>query len=111
MNQWNYEVMKIIKKQENKRSLKLYLSRIYDDLSNPTDHLMSKYSFICYLNLPIYFSEKLFNILSSDKNNISKEEFINGMYNLYIGTFNQQNDIIFKSILLFMDLLVFPFSV
>ncbi len=96
MSQWNYEVMKIIKKPENKRSLKLYLSKIYEDLSTPSNNLMSKYSFICYIHLPIYISEKIFHIICSDNRNISKDEFINGMFKLYNGNFNEQKEIIFK---------------
>ena len=48
MNQWNYELMKMIKKQENRRTLKLYFSKIFDNLSS--DDKMTKYSFICYIN-------------------------------------------------------------
>ncbi len=82
--------------QEACKSLKLHLSKIYEKLSNPSDNLMYKYSFICYIHLPVYISEKIYHIISSDNRNISKDEFINGMFKLYNWNFNEQKEIIFK---------------
>ncbi len=49
-----------------------------------------------YMGYQFYISKKLFNALCKNKNNIlSKSEFRNGLFNLFLGDFNQTVDIIF----------------
>ena len=49
-----------------------------------------------YMGYQFYISKKLFNALCKNKNNIlSKSEFRNGLFSLFLGDFNQTVDIIF----------------
>ena len=49
-----------------------------------------------YMGYQFYISKKLFNALCKNKNNIlSKSEFRNGLFTLFLGDFNQTVDIIF----------------
>ena len=87
-----------------------YLNDIYNDLSfripkeikiknkkviTPTG--LTDIIFSEYLNLNLYICEKLFNSLEKQKDGfLHKQDFVNGLYNLYLGSFNDCAQIIFS---------------
>ena len=85
----------------NPKLFKKYLHEVFLDLSSPPDTKNNKYisrlTFYEYLKLPIYISDKLFNSFKKHcKSGIIETEFVNGFYNLYMGTFEETTKIIFN---------------
>ena len=80
---------------------KKYLQEIFNDLSNKgtTKNIkyMSRPTFYDYIKLPIFISEKLYSSFSfRDKEGLLLEEFVNGFFNLYTGSFEETAKIIFN---------------
>ena len=55
-------------------------------------------TFYDYIKLPVFISEKLFNSFSSSnkKEGLTEEEFVDGFYKLYMGTFQETTNVIFN---------------
>lgn len=90
-------------------SLELYLINIFNDLSrrdnNERDEKsIEKITFIEYMKVPYIVGEKLFNVFDTNKNGfLNQTEFVSGIINLYSGSLDETEKVIF-------DLLDFDFD-
>ena len=80
---------------------KKYLQEVFNDLSNKSSSNNIKYlsrtTFFDYIKLPIFISEKLYSSFSyRNKEGLTLEEFVDGFFHLYIGTFEDTAKIIFN---------------
>lgn len=81
---------------------KKYLQEIFVDLSCKSEKskskILSRLTFYDYIKLPFFISEKLYNSFasSSQQEGLTEEQFVNGFYNLYMGTFEETSKIIFN---------------
>ena len=82
---------------------KKYLQEVFVDLSTKKENSKTKYlsrlTFYDYIKLPIFISEKLFNSFaaSSQQEGLREEQFVNGFFNLYMGTFTDSKVFSFSS--------------
>ena len=80
---------------------KKYLQEIFNDLSNKESSknikILSRNTFHDYIKLPIFISEKLYSSFSyRNKEGLLLEEFVDGFFNLYTGSFEDTAKIIFN---------------
>ena len=81
---------------------KKYLQEVFVDLSvkvnNSKIKYLSRLTFYDYIKLPIFISEKLYDSfsLSNNKEGLTEDEFINGFFKLYSGSFQETAKIIFN---------------
>ena len=81
---------------------KKYLQEVFVDLSVKVNKSKIKYlsrlTFYDYIKLPIFISEKLYDSfsLSNNKEGLTEDEFINGFFKLYSGSFQETAKIIFN---------------
>ena len=89
---------------KNHSLFKKYLQEIFIDLSTPineksksNEKYLSKLTFYDYIKLPIFIAEKLFKTFSTSKNQegLTEDEFVNGFFKLYMGTFQETAKLIF----------------
>ena len=86
---------------KNQTLFKKYLQEVFVDLSTKKEKSKTKYlsrlTFYDYIKLPIFISEKLFNSFasSSQQEGLSEDEFVDGFFKLYMGTFKQTTKTIF----------------
>ena len=86
---------------KNQALFKKYLQEVFVDLSTKKEKSKTKYlsrlTFYDYIKLPIFISEKLFNSFasSSQQEGLSEDEFVDGFFKLYMGTFKQTTKTIF----------------
>ena len=86
---------------KNHSLFKKYLQEVFVDLSTKKEKSKTKYlsrlTFYDYIKLPIFISEKLFNSFasSSQQEGLTEEEFVNGFFKLYMGTFQETTKTIF----------------
>ena len=90
---------------KNHSLFKKYLQEVFIDLatlknekSKSNDKHLSLLTFHDYIKLPIFISEKLFNSFATSKNQegLTEEEFVDGFFKLYMGTFQETTRIIFN---------------
>ena len=87
---------------KNPSLFRKYLQEVYVDLSTTCGLSELKYltfsTFYDYIKLPVFISEKLFNSFSSSnkKEGLTEEEFVDGFYKLYMGTFQETTSVIFN---------------
>jgi hypothetical protein len=90
---------------KNPSLFKKYLEEIYIDLatlkneqSKSNEKHLSLLTFHDYIKLPIFISEKLFNSFATSNNQegLSEDEFVNGFFKLYMGTFQETTKVIFN---------------
>ena len=77
----------------------IYINGVADDFlnRNKLDKTINKIDFVNYLKFPYFISDKLFNSFDSDNDGkLSKDEFINGLKQLYFGTLEETAQIIFN---------------
>ena len=80
---------------------KKYLQEIFNDLSSKGASKNIKYmtrtTFYDYIKLPIFISEKLYSSFSyRNKEGLMMEEFVDGFFNLYTGSFEDTAKVIFN---------------
>ena len=80
---------------------KKYLQEVFVDLSskinNSKNKILSRITFYDYIKLPIFISEKLYNSFSyENKEGLTENEFVEGFFYLYSGTFQETAKIIFN---------------
>ena len=80
---------------------KKYLQEIFNDLSTRGNSknikYMSRTTFYDYIKLPIFIAEKLYSSFSyRNKDGLMLEEFVDGFFNLYTGSFEDTAKIIFN---------------
>ena len=86
---------------KNQALFKRYLQEVFIDLSTKKENTKIKYlsrlTFYDYIKLPIFISEKLFNSFSTSnqQEGLTEEEFVNGFFKLYMGSFIETTKIIF----------------
>ena len=78
-----------------------YLKEVYKDLASRKDETkkngIAKQTFLDYIKLPIFISEKVFNALDLDHDSfLNPKEFIKGMKRLYNGNFEESLEIVFS---------------
>ena len=79
-----------------------YLQEVFIDLSSKINNSKNKYLsriiFYDYIKLPIFISEKLYNSFSTLENQegLTENEFVNGLFYLYSGTFHDTAKIVFN---------------
>ena len=90
---------------KNHSLFKKYLQEIFIDIassktgkSKSNEKYLSRSTFHDYIKLPIFISEKLFNsfLISNRQEGLSEDEFVNGFFKLYMGTFEETAKIIFN---------------
>ena len=87
---------------KNPNLFKRYLQEVFVDLSTKGENTKTKYlsrlTFYDYIKLPIFISEKLFNSFasSSQQEGLKEEEFVNGFFQLYMGSFQETTKVIFN---------------
>ena len=83
-------------------TFEMYLKNTFNDLakrdySENEGKGIDKISFVDYMNLPFIVGEKLFNIFDKKKNRfLNQSEFVNGIINLYVGSLEETQQIIFN---------------
>ena len=85
----------------NPKLFQKYLHEVFVDLCDPPNEKNIKYisriSFYDYIQLPIFISDKLFNSFKMHrKGGLLESEFVNGFYQLYMGSFEESTKIIFN---------------
>ena len=79
---------------------KKYLSEIFIDLASSNENntkIMTRMTFYDYIKLPIFIAEKLFMSFSKTSlEYLTELEFVNGFFQLYMGSFEQTIKIIFN---------------
>jgi Ca2+-binding EF-hand superfamily protein len=81
--------------------LTTYLKEVFKDLSDRSDSNkkkgISKVTFLEYMKLPIFISEKLFSSFDTDNDGfLNITEFVDNLTNLYIGDFNTTIKSVFR---------------
>ena len=100
-NYISFETLQESLNLSNPKIFKKYLHEVFLDLSNLPDSKNIKYisplSFYDYIKLPIFISDKLFKSFKShNKDGLLEKEFVNGFYQLYMGSFEETTTIIFN---------------
>ena len=104
-NKEDYITLQVIQESLNIKDtilFKKYLQEIFNDLSNRGSKnknikYMSRTTFYDYIKLPIFIAEKLFSSFSNrNKDGLVLEEFVDGLFNLYTGSFEDTAKIIFN---------------
>ena len=104
-NKEDYITLQVIQESLNIKEpilFKKYLQEIFNDLSsrgakNKNIKYMSRTTFYDYIKLPIFIAEKLFSSFSNrNKDGLVLEEFVDGLFNLYTGSFEDTAKIIFN---------------
>ena len=80
---------------------KKYLTEVFNDLANSVNNqnkkFITKVVFYDYIKLPIFIAEKLFNSFSClSRYGLCEEEFVENLFKLYMGSFEETIAIIFK---------------
>ena len=80
---------------------KEYLKEVFNDLCNSVDKSHKKYltrmAFYDYIKLPIFIAEKLFLSFSkTSTEGLCEGEFVNGLFKLYMGSFEETASVIFN---------------
>ena len=79
-----------------------YLKQVANDLSNRSANGKNKYinklNFFEYMKIPFFVSSKLYNsfITNKEEDELSEDEFVNGLFKLYLGNFQETAKIIFN---------------
>ena len=87
---------------KNPSLFKKYLQEVFIDLSTKIESsktkMLSRLTFYDYIKLPIFIAEKLFNSFaaSSQQDGLKEDQFVNGFFNLYMGTFTDTTQVIFN---------------
>jgi len=104
MKTYQLDFQKIRRKTQIKdiSSFEIYLKNVFSDLAkrdwlNKEGKGIEKITFIEYMNLPFIVGEKLFHVIEKNKNgNLSQNEFVSGIINLYVGGLEETQRIIFN---------------
>ena len=87
---------------KNPNLFKNYLEEVFIDLATKEENTKKKYlsrlTFYDYIKLPIFISEKLYNSFASSaqQEGLKEEEFVQGFFKLYMGTFSETTQVIFN---------------
>jgi Ca2+-binding EF-hand superfamily protein len=81
--------------------LKGYLSELFNDLVYKSGienkEALGKSYFQDFLNLPLFISDKIFNVIDTDaKGYLTKLDFVEGLFNLFAGEINQRIKLAFQ---------------
>ena len=97
----NLDVIQNVIKISDLRLFPFYLREVYKDLVERAESSkkkgISKITFLEYIKLPIFLSDKMFNALDKNKDDYLDEvEFVEGINHLYYGNLDQISQIIFN---------------
>ena len=87
---------------KNHSLFRKYLEEVFTDLSSKSEKSDTKYltrlTFYDYIKLPIFISEKLFNSFASSnkQEGLTENEFVDGIFKLYMGTFQETTKVVFN---------------
>lgn len=100
-NQINMDSIRSVIKLTNVNCFPLYLKEIFKDLVERTESNkkkgLTRIIFYEYIKLPTFISDKLFDSLDVNKDGfLDKNEFIDGLYDLYYGNLDKNLNIIFR---------------
>ena len=103
-NKEDYVTFQVLQESLNIKDpilFKKYLQEIFNDLSTRGNSknikYMSRTTFYDYIKLPIFIAEKLYSSFSfRNKDGLMLEEFVDGFFNLYTGSFEDTAKIIFN---------------
>ena len=78
-----------------------YLKEVFNDLSNSIDkegrRYLTRMAFFDYIKLPILLAEKLFlSFAKTSQSGLSESEFVDGLFKLYMGNFEETTGVIFN---------------
>ena len=78
-----------------------YLKEVFNDLSNSIDkegrRYLTRMAFFDYIKLPILIAEKLFlSFAKTSQSGLSESEFVDGLFKLYMGNFEETTGVIFN---------------
>lgn len=100
-NQINMDSIRSVIKLTNVNCFPLYLKEIFKDLIERTESNkkkgLTRIIFYEYIKLPTFISDKLFDALDTNKDGfLDKNEFIDGLFDLYYGNLDKNLNIIFR---------------
>ena len=100
---YTFELIQDALNLKNPILFRKYLKEVFNDLANSTESNATKYlsrmAFYDYIKLPIFIAEKLFtSFLNSSNEGLSEKEFVEGFFNLYMGSFEETIAVIFNLI-------------
>ena len=101
---YTFELIQDALNLKNPILFRKYLKEVFNDLANSTESNATKYlsrmTFYDYIKLPIFIAEKLFTsfISSSNEEGLNEKEFVEGFFNLYMGSFEETIAVIFNLI-------------
>ncbi len=82
---------------KEKDAFEEYLNEIYYNISSGVDNFqMDKAAFNDISRLPIFISDKLFEVFCKSETSLSKEDFTKGILDLYCGSFTDVAKVIFN---------------
>ena len=81
-----------------KHFFEYYLSKIFQSIKDENLNKIDIFTFNIYLNLPIFISQKIFNVIKNNpkRNTLKEKEFINFLSIIYYGTIEERAKLIFK---------------
>ena len=81
-----------------KHFFEYYLSKIFQSIKDENLNKIDIFTFNIYLNLPIFISQKIFNVIKKNpkRNTLKEKEFINFLSIIYYGTIEERAKLIFK---------------
>jgi hypothetical protein len=95
-------------------SLEFYLRNIFNDLvsrenNNREEKSIEKITFIEYMNIPYIVGEKIFKVFNKNKDGfMNQKEFITGIINLYSGSLEETEEMIFNLLDFDLDGIIIP---
>ena len=100
---YTFELIQDALNLKNPILFRKYLKEVFNDLANSTESNATKYlsrmAFYDYIKLPIFIAEKLFtSFTNSSSEGLSEKEFVEGFFNLYMGSFEETIAVIFNLI-------------
>ena len=92
------EIIEHIKIFMPKHFFEYYLSKIFQSIKDENLNKIDIFTFNIYINLPIFISQKIFNVIKKNpkRNTLKEKEFINFLSIIYYGTIEERAKLIFK---------------
>jgi hypothetical protein len=98
----SFESIRKLIEIEDSNLFLFYLKQVANDLSNRSANGKNKYinklNFFEYMKIPFFVASKLYNsfITNKEEDELSEDDFVNGLFKLYLGNFQETAKIIFN---------------